>query len=105
VDLSFATESLRTVCETEERAANEFGADVAKVLQARISDLEAASSPDVLPAGRPRLYGDSGDHMAVDLAAGRFLVFRANHKKRPVLADGSINWSKVSRIQIVTIGK
>lgn len=102
--LAFASKSLREICEAEEQAVRRFGKKVTESLKHRLADLEAASTVDDVIAGRPRLQNPSGNHV-IRLAGGFCLEFAANHVKNPVDKNGNTDWKKVSRIQIVRIGK
>ena len=102
--LAFASKSLREICEAEEQAARRFGKKVTGSLKHRLADLEAAPAALDLIAGRPHLQNPSGQY-SVRLADGFCLEFAANHVKNPVDTKGEVDWSKVTRIQIVRIGK
>jgi len=102
--LAFASKSLREICETEERALRHFGKKVTESLKHRLADLEAAPTTADLIAGRPQLQNPSGNY-AVRLADGFCLEFAANHVKNPVDKNGDVDWKRVSRIQVVRIGK
>lgn len=102
--LAFASKSLREICEAEEQASRRFGKKVTESLKHRLADLEAAPTALDLVAGRPQLQNPSG-HYSVRLADGFCLEFGANHMKNPVDKKGEVDWSKVTRIQIVRIGK
>ena len=102
--LAFASKSLREICEAEQRAARRFDKKVTESLKHRLADLEAAPAALDLIAGRPQLHNPSG-HYSVELADGFCLEFAANHVKNPVDKKGKVDWSKVTRIQIVRIGK
>lgn len=102
--LAFASKSLREICEVEEEAVRRFGKKVTETLKHRLADLEAAPTAVDLIAGRPQLQNPSGNY-AIRLVDGCCLEFAANHVKNPVDKNGDIDWKKVSRIQIVRIGK
>jgi hypothetical protein len=102
--LAFASKSLRDICEAEEEAVRRCGKIVAASLKHRLADLEAAPTVVDLIAGRPRLQNPSGKYV-IRLATEFCLEFVANHVKNPVDKDGNVDWKKVSRIQIVRIGK
>lgn len=102
--LAFASKSLREICETEEQATRRFGKKVTESLKHRLADLEAAPAAPDLIAGRPRLLTPSR-HYSVRLTEGFCLEFAANHMKNPREKNGEVDWSKVSRIQIIRIGK
>lgn len=102
--LSFASKSLREICEDEEPAGRQLGKNVTKTLRHRLADLEAAGSVTDLIAGCPRKR-ESSDHYQVTLAAGFCLEFSANHVKNPVDKNEEVDWNRVNRIQIMRIGK
>jgi hypothetical protein len=102
--LAFASKPLRAICEAEEQATRRFGKKVTESLKHRLADLEAAPAALDLIAGRPRLQNPSG-HYSVGLADGFCIEFAANHVKNPVDKKGELDWSKVTRIQVVRIGK
>jgi len=102
--LAFASKSLREICEAEEEAVRRFGKKVTESLKHRLADLEAAPTAVDLIAGRPQLQNPSGNY-AIRLANEVCLEFVPNHVKNPVDKNGDIDWKKVSRIQIVRIGK
>ena len=102
--LAFASKLLREMCEIEEHAKRNLRSKVADSLRHRLADLEAATSVEDLIVGRPRKR-KSSDAYIVNLADGFCLEFGANHIKNPVHGDGKVDWSKVSRIQILRIEK
>lgn len=102
--LSFASKSLREICEDEEPATRQLAKSVIKRLRHRLADLEAAGSVQDLIAGYSRKR-KSSDSYQVTLADGFCLEFAANHVKNPVDKNEEIDWNRVNRIQIVRIGK
>jgi len=102
--LAFASKTLREICEDEERAEQRFGRRVTESLKHRLADVEAAPAATDLIAGAPQLQNPTS-HYSVRLADGFCLEFAANHVKNPHDKNGNIDWKKVSRIQIVRIGK
>jgi plasmid maintenance system killer protein len=102
--LAFASKTLREVCEDEEQAERRFGKKVAESLKHRLADLEAAPTATDLIAGRPQLQNPTGNY-SVRLVNGFCLEFAANHVKNPRDKNNGVDWKKVSRIQIMRIGK
>ncbi len=79
---------------------------MAKKLRARLADLREAETITDIPAGQPReIEGGRFGYYAVKLADGFRLVLSANHNEMPLLANGKIDWSKVSRVKIRKIEK
>lgn len=106
LELAFANKSLRELCESKAQADRHLGPRVAQRLRRRLSDLRAATNVKDLVAGRPReLTGGRRGRMAVQLSSDSRLVFCANHAVLPVLATGDVDWSKVSRVKILSIGR
>jgi hypothetical protein len=107
LELAFETRLLRTICENEAHAKRELGSQVAEALKHRLADLHAAVSPKDLVAGEPRELEGSGPQrrMIVELCDGHSILFSANHPKNPMTAVGDLDWSRVSRVKILRIGK
>jgi hypothetical protein len=102
--LAFHTETIRRVCESEEEAKTEFGPIAAEALKRRLADMRAARTTKDLVAGRPRLGNDS-KQMIIDLPDGYRIRFKANHPKYPKTDIDELDWTKVSRIKIMSIEK
>ena len=104
LELAFETRWLRTVCESESEAAQEFGPEVAEALRHRLADLRAATSPRDLVAGRLRPLKRTDENLlVVDLNDNYRMVFCSNHPKRQSKKSGRIDWSNVSRVKILRI--
>jgi plasmid maintenance system killer protein len=100
LQLSFAKKSLRHICENSTEANRKLGADIAKEFRRRLADLRAATSVEDLLVGAPREFEDK---IAIEVGASFQITFCANHNIVPRLESGAIDWSKVSRIKILTI--
>lgn len=106
MEIAFSSSSLRAVCENEENAESELGTSVASALRRRLADLRSATNISDLLVGDPHpVDGETGDPMAVNLSESHRIVFCANHPKKPLNAEGGVDWSKVSRIKILRIEK
>jgi hypothetical protein len=106
MEVAFRTRALRDACASGELMEKRFGPEVASMLKRRLSDLRAATSVFDLVLGDPKVVpGTCGRAMSVELCGGHRLVFRANHSKNPTLPDGTTDWSRVSRIQVLRIEK
>jgi hypothetical protein len=102
VELAFATERLRTVCEDGTIARTEYDLVVVEQLQARLADLRAAGSIYDLLAGDPKT--ESG-RLIVQVASGYILVAKPNHRVAPLAADGAVDWARVRRLHILQISR
>lgn len=104
LELAFHSKELRTICENEAKANLELGPSVAEMLKHRLADLRAAKTVQDVLVGRPRVIDEREQYMAIDLCDGYLLVFAPNHVANPMTEAGDLDWSKVSRIQIMKIG-
>ncbi len=106
MEIAFETISLRTICENDTQATQDYGAKIAEVLRHRLADLRASTTVNDLIAGNPRkIDGEGVDSMVITLINGHGIVFCANHPNNPVADDGAIDWARVNRIKILRIGK
>jgi hypothetical protein len=101
LDISFESKQLRTICENEAEGILRLGGTVAQALRDRLADIESASSPKELLAGRPREQ-DEGT-LCVDLDEGYSMLFVPNHAVIPVTDEGKVDWGKVHRVRIIKI--
>jgi proteic killer suppression protein len=105
MDITFADGKLQKLCEQQSVAQKKLGQTCARKLRSRLADLAAAGSVRELVSGRPHpLKGDRAGEFAVDLEGGKRLVFKPANTPIPENEDGSIDWSKVTRVRIVFIG-
>ncbi len=105
MELSFATEQLRAICESRRRALTRLGADAARVLETLLADIDACQSVSDLTA----LYGDHAkpshpDKWDVTLDGETKMIFTSGHVSTPKRKDGHVDWKKVTRIKIELIG-
>ena len=105
MDVDFAKESLRKLCEDPRQADKKLGLASAKKLRSRLADLMAATQLGDIPAGHPHpLKGDRAGQFAVGLSGGHRLVMEAADDPVPITVDGTTDWKRVSSIRIVFIG-
>ncbi len=105
MEISFGDGKLQKLCEQQALAQKKLGHDCARKLRSRLADLDAADSVQELVAGRPHpLKGDRTGQFALDLDGGRRLVFKAVNEPVPRKNDGSIDWSRVTKVCIIFIG-
>lgn len=105
MEITFRDRKLRRLCEERSFAQKKLGADCARKLRARLSDLEAAARVTDLVAGNPHpLKHDRAGQFAVDLAGGWRLVFSPDHDPCPENEDGGIAWAQVTIVRIEYIG-
>jgi toxin HigB-1 len=106
MEITFGDGKLQKLCEQQSLAQKKLGQTCARKLRSRLSDLTAARSERrELVSGRPHpLKGDRAGEFAVDLEGGKRLVFKPDNTPTPINEDGSIDWSKVTRVCIIFIG-
>jgi len=103
LDLSFENKEIRKICEDEDIATLRYGSAVAKELQKRLADIDAAKSVNDLIVGQPgEVFKKVYSNYKIDLCDGYRLIFCANPVYIPLLED-KINWPLVRRIKILQI--
>jgi proteic killer suppression protein len=104
MELAFGTRRLREICEDQAVADRNLSSLVSELLRGRLADLHAARSLEEFVAGRPTLDPDDERVLVFELAEGVVLRVQVNHANPPLLTDGTIDWSRVRRLKIVSIG-
>lgn len=106
MELAFDTKELRTICESEDYANRVLDPLVVEILKHRLADLRAATSIRDLVAGRVHQLEDTKNcHMIVELRDDHRIVLCANHPKNPIDEYGRVDWSRVSRVKVLRIGR
>jgi toxin HigB-1 len=107
VDIVFADERLRDLCNDSGALRRKYGADGEKKIRQRLDDLGSAGSLDVmrtLPAARcEELKADRKGHLSVRLHGGFRLVFTPEHDPWPSKPDGGLDWRATTAIRILAI--
>ncbi len=105
MNLAFSSSELRTLCETQASAEDQYGLEVAAALRARLADIRDAANVLELLAGQPREIAD-GNRRCYEIALpdGLYLVICANHDPPPLQeGTGTTDWSRVTRVKISRI--
>lgn len=106
LEISFLNKELRDICQTSALAEASYGNACAYALRRRIADLLAVDSYVDLPLGNPRLTNiNDVDCLIISLCDGFFLQFLSGHSHPILSANGTVDWKKVFRIKLVSIGK
>ena len=109
MDILFATEKLRKICNSDKALKRNFGVRAAKQIQQRLYELYAAETlADVSYLPPPRchaLKGDRAGQFAVDTVHPFRLIFEPAHSLVPQLEDGSINRSLITAIRILEVNE
>lgn len=105
--IEFASKRMQKACSSGKHMRKEWGDQMARKLQQRLTELEAAETlADValLPSLRcHELGGDRKGQLAVDLVHPHRLVFVPAHDPPPTKADGGLDWAKVTGIVVVEV--
>jgi proteic killer suppression protein len=118
MEITFADDDLRTICENPAQASKRLGPSLGKKLISRLKLLRAANNISDLQIGSPhpvephktggtkfrkRLKGYQYLY-SLDLDRQYRLVFQSIEDPQPLKVSGEINWLKVTKICIVFLG-
>jgi proteic killer suppression protein len=107
MEVTFANDRLHKLCNSASKLNAKYGARMAKAVQRRLADLDAAESLEVmrlLPGRCHELTANFSGHLALDLEHPDRLVFKPTNQPLPVDGSGRLDWSKVTKVEIVGIG-
>src|SRR5437879_4792496 len=104
IELLFADQSIRDICERQSVADSKLGARAARRLRARLADLRAARSVAGVAAGWPK-RADASDHISFTLHPSHQLVLEPANEPIPRESNGEVMWLKVNRVRVVYVGK
>ena len=97
LEFAFRTEDLRSMCEKQEVASEEYGILVADSLRQQLADLRAVDSIADLPPTTSILLSDDKSHLVLEASPELSLKILPNHSRVPQ-REGFVDWSKVHRI-------
>jgi len=107
MEIGFSKAKLAKLCNSESKLRGEYGPRMALLIQLRLIELHDAEDLSVmrsLPGPRcHELTQDRDGQLAVDLVHPYRLIFRPDHDPLPLKDDGGLDWSQVTRIEIVEI--
>lgn len=104
MELSFATKTLREICERHLRAVDEVGSKQAELLHDVIAELRAAPAVVDVSDWRSRMRPCKHRDRRNMLFGGSIEIeFKANHIRNPIDDDGNLVWEHVSSIKILRI--
>jgi len=107
MEVTFSNRKLQDLCNSHKRLRAEYGDRMARVIERRLLDLQAAANLEemrLLPGRCHELTRDLKGWLALDLVHPKRLCFEPDHKPLPQRADGSLDWGNVTRVKIVGIG-
>lgn len=102
MEVTFATQSLRTLC--EDPASADLPADVVRELRVRLADLRAALSAEDLLVGVTRTAA-SPPEIVLTLREDVVLRCVVAHRVVPRDAAGDVRWGLVRRVKVLALGR
>lgn len=106
MEISFANEKLRRVCESTRALQRAYGKPCAKKIMSRLTDLGAAATLEDcrrLPGRCHELTGSRSGQLALDLADGKRLVIEPVDTAPPLKEDGGLDWRGVDAVRVLNI--
>ena len=106
MEISFADEALRAVCNTERELKKAYGKQRAKLMRRRLDDLDAVDNlahMRQLPGRCHELKGNHAGQLSLDLDGPYRLIFRPNHDPLPTKLDGGLDWTRVTAITVLGV--
>ena len=107
VEIRFAKQRFRKLCEDEPAMRRKLGNRQAKLLMRRLLEFRAARTlSDIrqLPGTRcHQLTGNRRGQLSVDLDYPNRLVFAPDHDPIPTKPDGGMDWTRIATILIIEI--
>src|SRR5687767_5634699 len=101
MELAFQSFAIRKMCEDQNYAESILARDVARLLRTYVADLRAANAmTDFISLYSPTI---DADRFSVPLSKSQGLLGCQGHIHSPLL-DGAVDWSKVYRVRILSIG-
>ena len=106
IDISWSDRKLQKSCSSDKDGTPTFGADQWKVLKRRILSLEVAPTlADMygVPGRFHELSEDRSGQFSLDLRGSYRLIFEPDHEPVPLLDDGGIDRTLVTKIVITEV--
>jgi toxin HigB-1 len=104
LQLSFLNEALKEICEQQRAGDFTLGSETARKLRARLADIQAATDMSDLPVGQPTENPWRPERLAIMLSNASRLEVEVANRPVPKNRDGTVQWVKVTKIQIVAVG-
>ena len=107
--VTYANSNMEAKCTPNHQEQKKLGRDVAREVNTRLMYMEHADTLADLPRidapGRyHELTRDLRGHLACDVSEGDRLIFRPTNNPIPTTANGGLDWSKVTTVEITDIG-
>ena len=104
MEVSFITQKLQKVCESQKELRRVHGDACGKRIMQRLVDLRAAATLDAfrqLPGKCHELDGDRAGQLALHLADGKRLVFRPAQESSP--DEDGLDWRQIDAVCVIEI--
>ena len=94
---------MRQLCESPDRALRMLGKQPAYALRQFLADVRAAGTVAELALDMRlgRVHSDVG---LFELSDGIVLEYEPNHNAGPRLQSGAVDWARVTRVKITSVG-
>lgn len=107
MEVLFQDGKLQKTCNSEKALRRTYGADMARKIQQRLSELAAATTlkdMEKVPAARcHELRADRSGQFAVKLVEPKRLIFKPAHNPVPRLEGGNVDTRNITRILVLEI--
>ncbi|KMP10609.1 hypothetical protein UR09_05740 [Candidatus Nitromaritima sp. SCGC AAA799-A02] len=107
MEISFSKKNLQKACNSEKESNRRWEKSVARRIRQRLAEFQAADTLGEIsrlpPARCHELTGKRKGRFAVDVSANMRLIFKPDHNPVPIMADGGIDLSKVTKIVILEV--
>lgn len=103
MELAFATQALRRICEDPDAARSRLGAEMALELEDRLAELRAAESLAELPVGAPSTLRRDLPFVHLPLGTKGHMTAEINHKRVDWSDDGQLDPGTVWRVKVTAV--
>ena len=107
MEASFANRRLAKICNSEQALLRKFGADNGRRIARRLQNIADATNLDelaCLPQTRVHeLVGDRDEQISVDVKHPYRLILESAHGETPRKPDGGLDWSRITKVNVVAI--
>jgi proteic killer suppression protein len=107
MDIRFTNSKLEKLCNSESKLRGQYGPAMARKIQQRLGELTAAvtlESMRGMPGNCHELKQNLKGLWAISLIGKERLAFKPDHEPPPEMDSGGLDWSKVTKIEVVGIG-
>lgn len=106
MDITFKTKKFYKICNSDVELLKAYGKNCARKISARLDDLQAAQSLEVLrtlPGRCHELKGNKKNQLSLDLEHPLRLIFEPTNQDVQRKEDGGLDWSSVNAVEIIGV--